>query len=228
MISPVASRTITDRKFVTTSASVRPASTAGARHRQRAEAVDQALVEVLVEPERRDEPAEGDVLDDDPRDQEVDVGVARRADRAAEDVDEQQHEHDRLHGEREQQVGGPRQAHEVALGDHEACRSPGASCRHLRFRLVLLGRRAAGEREEHVVERRAAQAEVVDPDARLVEAADRLDDRPAAAGGRRCARRRRRPPACSSDIGASARWRDVGGLRRRPGAPRGARRRRGP
>ena len=47
----------------------------GARHRQRAEAVDQALVQVLVEAERGHEPAEGDVLDDDPRDQEVDVVV---------------------------------------------------------------------------------------------------------------------------------------------------------
>ena len=40
------------------SASVRPASTAGARHRQRAEAVDQALLQVLGEPERGDEAAE--------------------------------------------------------------------------------------------------------------------------------------------------------------------------
>ena len=90
-----------------------------ARHRQRAEAVDEALVEVLVEPQRRDEAAEGDVLDDDPRDQEVDVRVPRRGDRAAEDVDEEQHEHHRLHGEGDQQVGRPRQAHQVALGDHE-------------------------------------------------------------------------------------------------------------
>ena len=75
------------------------------RHRQRAEAVDQALVQVLVQAERGDEPAEGDVLDDDPRDQEVDVGEPGRPDRAAEHVAEQQHEHDRLHGEREQQLG---------------------------------------------------------------------------------------------------------------------------
>ena len=46
----------------------------GAGHRQRAEAVDQALVDVLVQPERGDEAAERDVLDDDPGDQEVGVG----------------------------------------------------------------------------------------------------------------------------------------------------------
>ena len=73
MITPVISRIVIDSAFVTTSASVRPAEHRGARHRQRAEAVDQALVQVLVEPERRDEAAEGDVLHDDPRDQEVDV-----------------------------------------------------------------------------------------------------------------------------------------------------------
>ena len=53
-----------------------PGEHRGARHRQRAEAVDQALVEVLVEPDRGDEAAEGDVLDDDPGDQEVDVACS--------------------------------------------------------------------------------------------------------------------------------------------------------
>ena len=44
MIRPVTSRTTIESGLVTMSASVRPASTDGARGRQRAEAVDQALV----------------------------------------------------------------------------------------------------------------------------------------------------------------------------------------
>jgi len=38
----------------------------------------------------------------------------------------------------------------------------------------------AGQREEHIVERRAAQREVVDADAGLAQPAHSLDDRPAA------------------------------------------------
>lgn len=102
---------------------------------QRAEAVDQPLVQVLVQPECCHEPAERDVLDDDPRDQEVGIGAVAGADRAAEHVAEQQHEHDRLHGERQQQVGRARQPHQVALGDdhrvghqaaHQSASSSGA------------------------------------------------------------------------------------------------------
>jgi len=51
-----------------------------ARHRQRAETVDQPLLQILGEPEGRDETAEGDRLHDDPRHQEVDVVEARRLD----------------------------------------------------------------------------------------------------------------------------------------------------
>src|SRR3712207_7971155 len=45
-----------------------------------------SLRHVLGQAERGDEAAERDVLDDDPGDQEVDVVVARRLDRPAEDV----------------------------------------------------------------------------------------------------------------------------------------------
>ena len=56
----------------------RPAGEDGrARHRQRPEAVHQPLLQVLGEPERGDEAAEGHRLHDDPRDQEVDVAEAR-------------------------------------------------------------------------------------------------------------------------------------------------------
>ena len=105
-------------------------STRRARHRQRAEAVDQPLLQVLGEPERGHEAAERHRLDDDPGHQEVDVVVARRLDRAAEDVDEEQHEHDRLDGEADQQVGLARDAQEAALREHERVGDGVARCRH--------------------------------------------------------------------------------------------------
>ena len=127
MISPVTTR-IVGRERVRHDVGERPPGEhRRARHRQRAEAVDQPLVQVLVEPERGDEPAEGDVLDDDPRDQEVDVAEAGRLDRAAEHVAEQQHEHDRLDREREQQLGRARQPDQVALGDDQRVGRRGAS-----------------------------------------------------------------------------------------------------
>src|SRR4029079_5635243 len=90
-----------------------------ARHRQRAEAVDQPLLDVLGQAERGDEPAEGDRLDDDPRHQEVDVLEARGLDRAAEDEHEQQHEHDGLDRVGDQEVGLARDPGQVALGQDE-------------------------------------------------------------------------------------------------------------
>ncbi len=64
--------------------------------------------------------AEGDLLDDHARDQEVDVvAVAGRLDRAAEHVREQQHEHDRLHREGEQHVRVAREPDQVALGERQ-------------------------------------------------------------------------------------------------------------
>ena len=196
MISPVTSSTTIESGFVTTSASVRPASTDGAGGRQRAEAVDQALREVLGQAESGHEAAERDVLHDDPGDQEVDVVVARRHDRAAEDVDEQQHEHDRLDREADQQVGGAGEPHEVALGHHERVgdQLPHAATSS-RSPFVLLGRDrlVAGEGEEDVVERGPPDAEVLDADAGVVEPAYRLHDR-AGALLDRCAHRR--PSMC--------------------------------
>ena len=71
-------------------------------------------------------------------------------DRAAEDVHEQQHEHDRLHRVADQHLGLAAELDQVALQDHQRV---GDHLRHRRLRL-LLGR-VAGEGEEHVVERRA-------------------------------------------------------------------------
>ena len=89
-----------------------------ARHRQRAEAVHQPFLQVLRQPERGDEAAEGHGLHDDSRDQEVDVAEPRCRDGAAEDVDEEQHEHQRLHGEADQQVGLARDALGAPHGEH--------------------------------------------------------------------------------------------------------------
>ena len=88
------------------SAIVRPASTAErAIGNERKRSIRPEL-EVGREPERRREATEGDVLHHDARDQEVRVTVEgrRHLDRPAKDVDEKQHEHDRLDRERGQQV----------------------------------------------------------------------------------------------------------------------------
>ena len=69
----------------------------GARHRQRAEALDEALVQVLGEADAGLDRAEHDRLREDAGHQVVDVvRNARDADRAAEHVAEHQHEDDRL------------------------------------------------------------------------------------------------------------------------------------
>ena len=161
--------------FVAMSASVRPVRTRRARHRQRAEAVDQAFLEVLGEAERRDEAAERHRLHDDPRHQEVDVVVARRLDRAAEDVDEEQHEHDRLDREAEQQVG-------LARGCGAGCASRSRACRR---------RRSGAVTRASPCRRRSSSASAACP----VSAGRR---RRASAGGPRCRRsrcRRRRAAA---------------------------------
>ena len=46
-------------------------------------------------------------------------GIPAGIDRAAEHVAEQQHEHNRLDRERQQQLGRPRQPDQVPLGDHQ-------------------------------------------------------------------------------------------------------------
>ena len=118
MIRPVITSTTIEIVFVTMSGERATGEDSRTRHRERAEAINQALVHVFVEPDRGHEAAEGDVLDDDPGDQEVRVVVAGDVDRAAEHVAEQQHEHDRLDRECEQQLGRARQADQVPLGDH--------------------------------------------------------------------------------------------------------------
>ena len=147
------------------SENVRPGEHRRARHRERAEAVDQALLDVLGQPERGHEPAERDRLHDDARHQEVDVVERARVDRAAEHVDEQQHEHDRLDRVRDQQVRLARDPHAGCGARARACptrSSRASSCVGLLGDLELGAARldrggVAGERDEHVVERRPVQ-----------------------------------------------------------------------
>src|SRR6185312_9938976 len=69
-------------------------------------------------------------LDDDPRHQVVDVVEARGLDRAAEDVDEQQDEEDRLDREADEQVRLPWDPQQAPFGEDEGVRDPVAKRRH--------------------------------------------------------------------------------------------------
>ncbi len=113
-------------------------------HRHRAEPVDDALLEFLGERDGRAEGGERGRLGDDAGHQEVHiVDVARHADRAAEDVAEQQHEHDRLdHGEH-QVSGHPHPDQQVAPGDRQGVADRPASL-HEQSGVVRSPRRGCG------------------------------------------------------------------------------------
>src|SRR5919108_2880436 len=117
--SPTPTMIVSEITFVATSATVRPASTAERDIGSEWKAVDEALLEVLRQSQRGDEATERHRLGDDPGHQEARVVLkARRLDRAAEDVHEQQHEHDRLRREGQKQVGRPRYAEQTSLREH--------------------------------------------------------------------------------------------------------------
>src|SRR5712692_124626 len=88
-----------------------------AGHGQGPEPVDDAFAHVLGQADRGGGGAEHDRLHDDARDQVVHVADPRDVDGAAEDVAEQQHEHDRLDGGEDQQLGGAGDAGQVTAGD---------------------------------------------------------------------------------------------------------------
>ena len=86
-----------------------------ARHRQRPEPLDEALLEILGEADAGGERAEHDGLDEDAGHQEVDVVVdAGHLDRAAEDVAEHQHEDDRLDRREHEELRVAAQVQQVA------------------------------------------------------------------------------------------------------------------
>ena len=71
-------------------------------HRQRAEPVVEALLDVAVEADARVDGDEDDRLHQDPGEQELDVDLRRTTEGAPEDVREEQGEHDRRDGHVEQ------------------------------------------------------------------------------------------------------------------------------
>ena len=209
---------------------------AGARDRQRVEAVDRPVVAVVGERDRDAEAAEDDRLGEDPAHQELLVAAAaRHVDRAAEDEREQQHEHDRLDRRVRQRLGLAAHVQQPAPGDHPRVgQEGGAGAGGPRERIgpasavwVLIAaprdrrdgdggcsvglRGCAGQRQEHVVERRLGEAEVLDADLGVVERLGQRGDRGDAAArsgrddrARADVDRRLRAPATRSTIAATA------------------------
>ncbi len=198
---PTASPTQVTRTSVNvvraTDAIVPPARIAAAAHRQRAEAVGDALRHVLGDLHGQRRAAEERRLHDDAGDQVVGVRpVAGDVDRAAEDVAEEQHEDHGLDRCEDDDLRRARERQQVAPRDHarvgeerlhaRALHRSGGDRAHAAARPLRPKRRrgalavdrrrgvlgaAAGEREEHVVERGPVDAEVVDRDAGLLDRA---------------------------------------------------------
>ena len=130
---------------------------------------------------RRAHDPEGEGLDEDPADQVLVVVAAGERDRAAEDVGEQQHEHQRLDRDVEQLLGDLADVREVAPGEDEAVGQAEAQVAAMAVirRRPPSGRRSAGSvsGEEDVVERRLAAVQVGGVDAGGVERAHDLGER---------------------------------------------------
>ncbi len=88
-----------------------------ARHGQRAEPLQQPRPQVIGQADGGAQGTEGDRLSEHAGDQVVDVGHPGNADRAAERIPEQQHEHDRLDGGEDQSLRCAGQVAQVAAGD---------------------------------------------------------------------------------------------------------------
>ena len=109
-----------------------------AGHRQRPEAVDDALGHVVGHADRRGRRGEHDRLGEDPGHQELAVvAAAGERDRAAEHEREQQHEHDRLEDREDRQLRDPRDALQVAPGDDQAVAGATGAGRRTAGRVVL-------------------------------------------------------------------------------------------
>src|SRR2546426_7552292 len=110
------------------SATVRPLTTADEDMGSDRKAIDQSLLHVLGQANARDDAAEGDGLDEDPRHQVVDVLPARHLDGAPEHVAEKEHEHDRLDGDEHDQLGRSQGAQDAPPGeDHRVEERPDES-----------------------------------------------------------------------------------------------------
>ena len=187
---------VATRRRYSGNASGAPGQHRGAGHRHGPEPVDHPACQVFLQADRGLRGAEGDRLDEDPGQQEVDVGNPvrqRTADRAAEHVDEQQHEQDRLDRGEDQQVRLADEVTQVAAGDHDDVgdgrahslwpREVRPQHRSVRRRYVRRGRlgpgaapgpgarraavlagRGAGQLQEDIVQRGPAQPDVADAD----------------------------------------------------------------
>src|SRR5918996_1525543 len=91
-----------------------------AGHRQRPEAVDDALGHVLCERRPGERRPEDDRLGEDPGHEELPVGHTGDLDHRAEHVTEQEHEHDRRHRDPHEDLGHPGDLDEVAPPDDDA------------------------------------------------------------------------------------------------------------
>ena len=138
-----------------------------AGHRHRPEPVDHAAVDVGGDARRGGAEAVQHGHHEDAGQQELPVVAARRhRHAAAEDVPEDQHEHDRQREVDDHLLGRPDHVGEVAPGHRPGVRDGPRrrSCRHLAPHAV------PGQVQERLVQRRPAQADVLDRDARVAAA----------------------------------------------------------
>ena len=115
-----------------------PAHHGGARHRQRAEAVEDALVQVVGHADGRGRRGERDRLSEDAREQVLAVGAATgQRDRSAEHEREEQHEHHRLEDREDRQLGNTRDPPQIALGDDQTVTQRVAEAAQLLLAIAL-------------------------------------------------------------------------------------------
>ena len=131
-MKPITAISRTTKMLRSRSASVRPDQHGRAGHRQRPEALDEPLLQVVGEADARRERTEDDRLHEDARHQVVDVVlVAGHGDAAAEHVAEHQHEDDRLDRCEHEQLRIAPDVEQVAPGDRERVgRGPRAHVAH--------------------------------------------------------------------------------------------------
>ena len=165
-----------------------PGEHGGTRHRQAAEAVDDAAVEILRKTDRGRHATDQHGLEEHGRHDIIDIMATGYVDRAAEHVAEEHEQHRGLQRTDQQHLRGARIRSRLRFATPPMSRSASAGviahrvvgrigCESL-MSLLTVGdgltvaggaRGSAGEREEHVVQRRVPDPEVVERDPRLLE-----------------------------------------------------------
>ena len=154
--------------------------------RQAAEAVEDAGLQVVREPDAGARRGEHDGLHEHPGQRVLQVGGGVAGDRTTEDVDEQQQEDHRLQGDVQQRLGGVDGLRDAPPGERgrlpqhvgqpRAAHAPRAAERRGGQRwwscglLGGIGGGSAGQGQEHVVQRRQSQPELGDGQAGGIEA----------------------------------------------------------